>query len=135
MAGSITWRTYECDDGTRYSLKIAKHLANAVIVATSGVSGKCCLERGQNYPELPRGFQPRYVQAYPFYPVSGSYGRGTKKIIVGNPVPYGYLLGSPRPYIDFGDNNVAGWVARYWQIKYVCGEQFVKISPTDAWQP
>jgi hypothetical protein len=57
MAGSMTWREYEADNGQKYSIKVDESNAEAII----GPSVKFLPIRTSNWPQLPKGIKKRYV--------------------------------------------------------------------------
>jgi hypothetical protein len=120
MAGSQTWRTYTDDTGTNWSIPIAKHLADCVVLTTIGQTAKLCETRGTAYPELPCTIEKRYVLMSLIYINEGIAGfvprkiRNAKRVrvVVGNRSAIPYLLSSVLDYCYFtdpGNINASAW--------------------------
>jgi hypothetical protein len=115
MAGSLTWRLYESEQGKPYSIPINKRNASGY----QGTTGyKLCEVRDANYPLLPLGLVPRYICAYNY-----SNSRQRRRFIVGNRVvtrSASWLNGSD--YIVIKDTSGTEIL---WIVSSIVGESII----------
>jgi len=76
MAGSLTWRQYETDNGSIFTIKMDKSNANFISFFTGEL---LCEPRTFNWQQLPKLIKPRVVYAY-----NSLNKRERKSFIVGN---------------------------------------------------
>jgi len=124
MAGSLTWRQYQSDDGTTYAIKVDESNARGAI--TGGTADPLCPVRTANIPPLYKGIRPRYVLAY-----NSAVPTQRRKFVIGDKTLLTRTLTigatiTAEQYPSAGDapgSNVT------WVITYFGGER-QKLIPT-----
>lgn len=128
MAGSRTWRQYNGDDGTSYSVNVDESNANATI---GGAGGNVVLlpVRAAYYPSPPASLKKRYVNAYnqtnPL--IRRKFYIGTAAAQVAAAAAGAQITAEVYP----GANDTAG-TSSIWIISSLRGEKTRKPPAVDA---
>jgi len=127
MAGSLTWRQYEADNGQNYSIRVDESNARAVLTP----SPVFVADRTANHPQLPRGIKKRYILAY-----SVANPRLRRKFTIGSIATFQGMRNNPNQVFSapaYGDpTDASAGVAIDWAITFYRGEESRLASPITA---
>lgn len=108
MAGSLTYRTYRTDSGAFTSIRMDESNASTT---TAGGSQLCPPKVG-DYPALPRGLTPRYINTY-----DQNLPRRKRRFYVGDPtlvaglvVPGATVVSEVYPNSEDDGGTTSTWV-------------------------
>jgi hypothetical protein len=123
MAGSLTWREYQADDGKLYSVRVDESNANA----TTPLGTTLLPVRTANHPQLPKGIKMRYVLTK-----SVDINLAKKKFYIGTQATMTVTKSSANQTISAAYNatndDSSGGTLTSWAITYYKGE-VSKIAP------
>lgn len=122
MAGSLTYRKYESDDGSDYSIRVDKSHADSTVVGGSVI---LCPKKTEDVPTLDKGIKPRYVLCH-----LSSDPLKRKKIIIGSKALVETVLTVGTKLSLLSEGQDEGTSAGQWIITYYSGERF-RLPP--AW--
>lgn len=134
MSGSNTWRLYVADNGEKFSIYVAKHLADIRPVGV-GVNpntlNPIMPPRDQDYPALPRGFECRYCWVHSF-PRAENLSLPPIRLVISDPAYFALL---PDPYSNFLSERAFGrYPAGYFVASSVIGERRICGRRIDDYQ-
>lgn len=117
MSGSLTWREYESDHGTLYSIRLDKSNAS---LRTNYTGENLCIVRGSNWKLPPKSLVLRRVHCFAQNNVKlkRSFIVGNKKVISSPFMEQGQEF-FVRPGVTDGDIGV-----QYWVVTGYTGEKF-----------
>jgi hypothetical protein len=117
MAGSLTWREYQADNGQFYSIKCDESNANAIC----GTSTVFLPLRTANHPQIPKGVKLRYALT-----TNIANPKQRRKFIIGTQPLLALVQNNPSSPIvapDYPTTNATGaGTAVNWSHTYYSGE-------------